>query len=241
MKKIHIIPTDKPSSLMIEDGKLLYSKNFGFNEFNETKNFRHINKQHIYITSDEEIKEGDWYLTFTNNEVMGQPRKCEDTNWNFSYCKKIILTTNQDLIKDGVQVIDDKFLEWFVKNPTCESVEVKKVEGRYVDYRGNVHTPISYKTIIPKEEPKHIPYTGKVWEPPKKETLEEAAKRLAEGEGYDTILGVGHIWIEGFEKGAKWQAERSYSKEEVIAIVNRSRETGLTAEYLLLTEQFKKK
>lgn len=37
------------------------------------------------------------------------------------------------------------------------------------------------------------------------------------------------------------QAERMYSEEEVIAIVEKSRETGLTAEYLLLTEQFKKK
>jgi hypothetical protein len=47
-----------------------------------------------------------------------------------------------------------------------------------------------------------------------KETLEEAAKRLAEGEGYDTILGVGHIWIEGFEKGAKWQQERMFELVE---------------------------
>jgi hypothetical protein len=37
------------------------------------------------------------------------------------------------------------------------------------------------------------------------------------------------------------QQERMYSEEEVIAIVEKSRETGLTAEYLLLTEQFKKK
>ena len=45
----------------------------------------------------------------------------------------------------------------------------------------------------------------------------------------------------GFMDGAKWQAERMYSEEEVIKIVEKSRETGLTAEFLLLTEQFKKK
>jgi hypothetical protein len=39
----------------------------------------------------------------------------------------------------------------------------------------------------------------------------------------------------------KQQKEKVYSEEEVIAIVEKSRETGLTAEYLLLTEQFKKK
>jgi hypothetical protein len=64
--------------------------------------------------------------------------------------KKIILTTDQDLFNDGIQSIDKEFLEWFVKNPSRESVEVEKVEGRYVDF----HTPISYKIIIPQEEPK---------------------------------------------------------------------------------------
>jgi hypothetical protein len=39
----------------------------------------------------------------------------------------------------------------------------------------------------------------------------------------------------------KEQREKMYSEEEVIAIVEKSRETGLTAEYLLLTGQFKKK
>jgi hypothetical protein len=45
---------------------------------------------YILALSDEEIKKGDWYLTFTNNVVMGCPRKCEDSNWNFSHCKKIV-------------------------------------------------------------------------------------------------------------------------------------------------------
>jgi hypothetical protein len=48
-------------------------------------------------------------------------------------------------------------------------------------------------------------------------------------------------FINGAKFGAKWQQEKMYSEEEVIAIVEKSRETGLTAEYLLLTEKFKKK
>jgi hypothetical protein len=44
--------------------------------------------------------------------------------WNMPQGKKIILTTDQDLIKDGVQAIDDEFLEWFTNNPSCEEVEV---------------------------------------------------------------------------------------------------------------------
>ena len=39
----------------------------------------------------------------------------------------IILTTDQDLIADGIQSIDDEFLEWFVKNPSCEYVDQRLV------------------------------------------------------------------------------------------------------------------
>ena len=70
-----------------------------------------------------------------------------------------------------------------------------------------------------------------------KETLQEAAEKYAKQFDYAEDSSPQLDFIEG----AKWQAERMYSEEEVIAIVEKSRETGLTAEYLLLTEQFKKK
>jgi len=122
-KNIHILPTDKPSRFCFKITDQF--QGFDFHPYNERKLNTWYKPQNIYITNDEKIKKGDWYLTFINNEVMGQPRKCEDTNWNFSYCKKIILTTDPYLIADGVQAIPDEFLEWFVKNPTCERVEIK--------------------------------------------------------------------------------------------------------------------
>jgi hypothetical protein len=64
------------------------------------------------------------------------------------------------------------------------------------------------------------------------ETLEEVAKKQ-----WGNVHRTGVL---GFIEGAKWQAERMYSEEEVIEIVKKSRATGLTAEYLILTEQFKK-
>ena len=71
------------------------------------------------------------------------------------------------------------------------------------------------------------------------ETLQEAAEKYHNkiSKKRNTQLGVPS---EDFIAGAKWQQQRMYSEEEVIAIVEKSRETGLTAEYLLLTEQFKK-
>jgi hypothetical protein len=80
------------------------------------------------------------------------------------------------------------------------------------------------------------------------ETLEEAAERIypvnATGGAMEMLSRHqlnNSIKQEGFLACAKWQAKRMYSEEEVIKIVEKSRETGLTAEYLLLTEQFKKK
>ena len=140
MKNVHLLPTEKASRLYKDQN----------NVFKLDIEAYGSGSQCIYITSDEEIKEGDWFITKTNDVLKVQkPEKSYDP-----IGKKIILTTDQDLIADGVQVIDDTFLQWFVNNQSCESVQVEKVEGRYVDYRGNVHTPISYEIIIPKEAPK---------------------------------------------------------------------------------------
>jgi len=136
MKNIHIIPTDKPSRLSIlNSGKL----NFGA----EIMSSSNSKPQHIYITSDEEIKEGvdQWYL----DKFLNKPYNSGGSQYS-SKQDVIILTTDQDLISDGVQAIDDEFLEWFVKNPSCESVEVQKwFDG--LDF-------LEYKIIIPQEEPK---------------------------------------------------------------------------------------
>ena len=128
MKNIHILPTDKPSRLHLwtdEKGTRL--------ELCELVYSHTRNTQHIYITNDEEIKEGDWFYNPFINEIQ--------INCNSKDCKKIILTTDGDLIKDGVQKIDDEFIEWFVNNPRCEWVEVKK--EMYMPFDGKVPFELS--------------------------------------------------------------------------------------------------
>jgi hypothetical protein len=234
MKNIHLIETEKPSRITIlNSGKL----NFGA----EIMSSSNSKSQHIYITSDEEIKEDDYMYDIDGDvgKAIGSDMK------EFEGNKKIILTTDQDLIADGVQKINDEFLEWFVKNPSCEKVKVRKNPkvNFIVKGKGVQNFNQGYKIIIPKEEQKqHLIDIMRgdeelgLYDEPKQDTLEE----FIEIEGYPE----GHtqdIWETGVREGAKWQQERMYSKEEVIAIVEKSRETGLTAEYLLLTEQFKKK
>jgi hypothetical protein len=168
MKNKHIISTDKPSRL----GRFIDTNNLFLRVPNDIPRGINVN---IYITSDEKIKEGDWFLLDMShsshpNEVhqMGHNKWSKTGGINFSEpnswtkaCKKIILTTDANLIKDGVQEIDEEYLEWFVKNPSCESVEVK-TETWYLNKRGwqpfpdehiEVHEKKKvYKIIIPKEE-----------------------------------------------------------------------------------------
>jgi hypothetical protein len=180
-----------------------------------------INKN-IYITSSEEIKEGDWFINESNQIEKGI--EYYDYKVLSPESKKIILTTDQDLINDGVQAIDDDFLEWFVKNRSCERVEV--VNDEYVDLEKDEYVDL-YKIIIPQEEPNQ-------------ETLEEAAER-----NYKEA-GVNAYFNNGFIRGAKWQAERMYSEEEVEQIFNIGQMIKNYGDYKPLTfkealEQFKKK
>jgi hypothetical protein len=139
MKNIHLIPTDKLSRLaLLHDGKLHIGTYW--------KKDSNVNPQNIYITSDEEIKDKNCWVTngveiFKPSDLPEYSLEYANRNW-----EKIILTTDQDLIADGVQAIDDKFLEWFVKNPSCE--EVKIGQGYFKN-----NYDLSYKIIIPKEEP----------------------------------------------------------------------------------------
>jgi hypothetical protein len=102
-------------------------------------------KKKYYITSAEEIKKGDWFLSkegIVHNNFWG----------NFGD-KKIILTDNKDLIADGLQAIDDEFLVWLVKNPSCERVEVVKGKMQLNDDGQEYGFPDMslYKIIIPQK------------------------------------------------------------------------------------------
>jgi hypothetical protein len=160
MKNIHILPTDKPSRLVLDTVNnnlfLTTTEDFGTNI---------MKFQNIYITSDEEIK--------------------------------VILTTDQDLIKDGVQAIDDEFLEWFVQNLSCEVVEI------FVDTMGcslencNGNPCVNYKITLPQEEP---------------EISDEAKERA---KNYMALKGVlDKIHQKPLQDD--WEDERRYSEEDMI-------------------------
>jgi len=227
MKNIHVLPTDKPSNLVLIKNNLFLTTT---KDFDSTV----VKFQNIYITNDDEIK--DYYYLPRTNSV----HKCIENPTELNLERrlgvaKIILTTDQDLIKDGVQAIDDDFLEWFVKNPTCEEIETKLVEFEVDMELGEscIEYGSYYKIILPQEKQKqHLIDIMKadeelgLYEENKKETLEEAAEKYADFSNDYVPLSFGDKFNETTKKdfinGAKWQQERSYSEEEVKRIIDKT-------------------
>jgi hypothetical protein len=251
MKNLFLRPTEKPSRIV-----RIYSdadkNNFALKLDSDVNDYfkEYVN---IYITSDEKPKVGDWCIStegiWKNTIALVEEKPITDV-W-----RKIILTTDQDLIKDGVQAIADTFLEWFVKNPSCESIEIneepifKSFETRFdsIGYQ--------YKIIIPKEEPTPVwkqiiescggeeEFMESAGLKPKQETLEEAAENYCSNSHAINEDRASWQDIEfAFKDGANYQAERMYSEEEAVQLLikfnQEIREVEDVREWF---EQFKKK
>jgi hypothetical protein len=208
MKNIHVIPTFSPSKIFyiaenfhLEKGQLIEPKSY----------------HNVYITSDEEIKEGNWLIW---NSKVYKDSKRSFTGVDYSQYEKIILTTDPKLIADGVQAIADTFLEWFVKNPSCESIEIneepifKSFETRFdsIGYQ--------YKIIIPKEEPtpvwkQIIESCGGEEEFGSEEPKQEVWKDIPNYEGLYKVSNFGNV--KSLERYVKGKVENRLQKENILS------------------------
>lgn len=229
MKNIHLLPTDKPSIL----GRFIDTNNLFLRVSNDIPRGENVN---IYITSDEEIKEGDvvkipcgvgkvkeliWKFGNDNPSYIvediliyklryGQKEgELQINSFRYEDVKKIILTTDQDLINDGIQAIGDEFLEWLVKNPSCEWVEVG-----YGVIRLTENDNKGYWISIPNAE-----FNMSI-EEPKQEIPEERKPYwdLVDIKAEQNNIIDLNAYANGVEDGVKWQQEQDknlYSEEEV--------------------------
>ena len=151
MKNLYMLPNSQQS----KKGDIVVWN--GLKIWDGIGNTPHHN-QNIYITNSEKPKEGDWAISPDGFPlIFGYDWQAKWSKEEILKSKKIILTDNKDLIKDGVQAIDDEFLQWFVKNPSCEVVSVKCQHidefGNYIDDSfHSVTDSYLYKIIITKEE-----------------------------------------------------------------------------------------
>jgi hypothetical protein len=139
-KNIFLIPTNNPTKLAKTDVDIL-----GMYKVEQIAKYG--TNQKLYITSYEKVGVGDWYINVNDNFV------CKSNQIKKGNRYKIILTTDECLIKEGIQAIDDDFLKWIIENPTCEFVRVNDIcDNVYVDNFLATSTHIKYEIIIPGEK-----------------------------------------------------------------------------------------
>ena len=113
--KIIIIPTpDKTKiSLNYKGYGMIYHENMQLDYSNRTH-------QHMYFTSDDEIKNNDLYIRTFDNKIMVASSQSDHKTYD---CKKIEATTNIKLINDGLRSdtktlmpsIPKSFIESYIK------------------------------------------------------------------------------------------------------------------------------
>lgn len=272
MKNLYLIPTDKPSKLFFNHikrfEKYQFSKEPFINGFTNTSNY------HVYITNDSDIKKGDWVwhlgrwhlLKVGQFTEINESKGFLDTEFCINGievlvkdCKNIILTTDQDLIQDGVQSIDDDFLQWFINNPSCVVVEVDSF-CKYGDncpsegaYNKQHLCDVGYKIIIP-EDPNPFELPNVLPDDVFNKSLEELAEKeypklIVENPSCNGYNELKHIDINeecrnAFMEGAKWQQKQMYREEEVENIIYKLFEdyaSNYTNKALEEFENFKKK
>jgi hypothetical protein len=240
MRNIHLVKTEKPSRIHLftdETGSRLKLCEL---EYSHTRN-----TQNIYITNNEYIGLS-YYL---DGNLVRKSVMVDKDYWEARKdYKKIILTTDPDLIEDGVQSIDDEFLEWFIKNLSCEEIEVKSESSRkHGIWKPEYYSQV-YKIIIPKEEPNYnmkqeiLDEIEILKEEPKQETLEEAAENYVRG----CLHTLYDFKKQCFLDGVKWQQEQdmnNYSLDEIKLAMKDSYALKYFSEtkFLENLKQFKKK
>lgn len=193
----------------------------------------------ISITLDEEIKLGNWFITTDSNKI----HKSDWIKFRFNNGKKIILTTDKKLIQDGVQQISDEFLNWFIKNSSCEQIkidsEIKCFDKNDFSISSCIYDTDYSKMVYFPIIPLDTDFLGRTsFDLLKQEAIEEEMAEFDEQKMIEEIakkqypkcivenptcnsssdprfIDTNEELRETFIEGAKWQAERSFSKEEV--------------------------
>ncbi len=156
MKNIHILATSEASRLYLHSDKGLQLRNSIARNYDEYLG----SNQHIYITDNSEIKDGDWYYyKHFGEDIIDKANENTDLanlNKPDRYFKKIIFTTDETLIKQGVQMVGDDFLQWFCNNPNCEYVEIDLTPinefGSIIKVDSYGFDKFIYKIILPQEQ-----------------------------------------------------------------------------------------
>jgi hypothetical protein len=142
-KQIIMLPSEKPSQIFKASNGLNYYPKPLHQVIPEQAVF-----QHLYILSDEEIKEGDWYYNNTGRAIEYLKHLLPSDG---KYCKKIIATTDPEL---NCPQIPQHIIEAYVKKPFDEV----EVEYEYLGDKGLIIADFSKEPpeTVHREEPEPL-------------------------------------------------------------------------------------
>ena len=144
--KVVMLPTEKASNIALGLNNILISTILTSNIQNRNDDF--IN-QHLYLISDDEIKEGDWFIGQISNQVY-QARSNNKANWKG---KKIIATTDNSInVNYPIAEIPESFIQAYIKayNEGSPITEVTVEYEETTDYSKMGRDLCINRTFTPK-------------------------------------------------------------------------------------------
>ena len=164
--KVHLLATDNDNPTQVSIMRLpqknkLYSHVAG-GEFRKGLQMGH-QPQHLYFTTDEEIKEGDWFICTPTTKAAPSLHKCGNPTGSVKYvdttagfglfknlCRKIVATTNPELclkLKDSFPNKEAAVIYWNI--PPIPKIDIPFVEAYIKVY--NEGSPIT-EVLIEQEK-----------------------------------------------------------------------------------------
>lgn len=132
-----VLPTNKKASIFIdtiEPGVLIFDKNY----LESNIHWKDVPHYHLYITSDDKIEEGDWWLNkdANYNNIINDRSLAKLAN-NAPSCKKIIATTDTSIKIKSEQAGDNT---WYNPYPKPSDSFISKYIEEY--NKGNIITDV---------------------------------------------------------------------------------------------------
>jgi hypothetical protein len=158
----------------------------------------------MYITSEDRVKNCYAINTRTLEVVFVR------VNGGFhSIIKKIILTTDPALIKQGIQEISSSLIEYCMDN-TVDYVSKEKIMRLTEESESKCTCERPDDNVCDyceEQESKHILSEAKK-RAKHTDEIELAVNRIAKLKGYDIEGGILADFVDGFVEGAEWQLEK---------------------------------
>ena len=119
-KNIWLVKTNKPSKLQIKFDGGLHMDN------GQTIAMRSF--MHIHITSEDLPSDGDWCIDTITQEVFIKSGGYSKGETSLSHPKKIIMSMDEDIIKNGYLAIPENFISWFIDNSSCRYIRPRDIK-----------------------------------------------------------------------------------------------------------------